>query len=443
MSEFQNWTSQHRTIRKARDWNALLDHGLEKSASYIIRKNGDYYEAINGSTGKIDYGGANNAGGVNGSDAAAVIQATIGVIRDLQSDSFLIGGKILLKSGKYVINSTLVIDTVHISFEGEQPYTRLEAGSDIPLLQIKKTANTPASITGDLYGVNLKNLHLVGILDGSSNVLEATDLYLSVFENLYIEQGKRGLELTNFHENMIINLHCEDQKWEAVNLNSGSLNTFIGGTVSSNRAADYALFRIKAASHKNKLIGLKVWKACGHGIIIEGHRNEIIGVTSKDNSQNPTSTYSALILIDAVRNIILGGAFYDEQITPTQAHGIKETGASNYNYIIANRFEGNVVSGITIVGANTKIHNNIGFVTKNCGTTIIPANTRSYQVSFEMAGTPTVVKVTPEFNVSGQWWISNRNWASGTSILSGAFTFNRTYSGLYSGIIHWNAEYIP
>ena len=90
-----------------------------------------------------------------------------------------------------------------------------------------------------------------------------------------------------------------------------------------------------------------------------------------------------------------------------------------------------------------EVHYNVGWVTENCGTATIPANTKSYQVSFEMAGTPTVVKVTPQFDVSGRWWISNLTWASGTSILSGAFTFNRSYSGLYNGIIHWNAEYIP
>jgi len=58
-------------------WNALLDHGLEKAASYIIRKKGAYYEAINGNTGKIDFGSSKNVGGISGSDARAVIQAAI------------------------------------------------------------------------------------------------------------------------------------------------------------------------------------------------------------------------------------------------------------------------------------------------------------------------------------------------------------------------------
>jgi len=106
MSEFQKWTSQHRTIRAARDWNALLDHGLEKPASYIIRKNGSYVEAINGSTGKIDYGGVNNAGGVSGSDASAVIQQTLNSMKEYDS---------LVVKCDIELTNTLVISERHLT----------------------------------------------------------------------------------------------------------------------------------------------------------------------------------------------------------------------------------------------------------------------------------------------------------------------------------------
>jgi len=111
MSEFQKWTSQHRTIRASRDWNALLDHGLEKPASYIIRKNGSYVEAINGSTGTIDYGGANDAGGVSGSDASAVIQSAIDALPD--------GGTIVIRRGTYNFDSGLTLKRyIHLKGEG-------------------------------------------------------------------------------------------------------------------------------------------------------------------------------------------------------------------------------------------------------------------------------------------------------------------------------------
>lgn len=77
------------------------DAAFEKSASYIIRKNGSYYEAINGSTGKIDYGGSNNAGGVDGTDASTVIQTTITALSN--------GGTILRKQAIYDLGTTQLV----------------------------------------------------------------------------------------------------------------------------------------------------------------------------------------------------------------------------------------------------------------------------------------------------------------------------------------------
>lgn len=54
MSDFQAFHGvTHPIVRLVDDWNQLLDHGLEKTPNYIIRKNGALYEAIDGSTGKI------------------------------------------------------------------------------------------------------------------------------------------------------------------------------------------------------------------------------------------------------------------------------------------------------------------------------------------------------------------------------------------------------
>jgi hypothetical protein len=41
------------------NWNALLDHGLEKACSYIVRMNGATCEAVNGKTGLISFSSAN------------------------------------------------------------------------------------------------------------------------------------------------------------------------------------------------------------------------------------------------------------------------------------------------------------------------------------------------------------------------------------------------
>jgi hypothetical protein len=78
MSEFEKFNaSSHPIVTITGDWNNLLDHGIQKAYTYIVRLNGSYYEAIAGATGKIVYGGPNNVGTVDGTDSSAVIQATI------------------------------------------------------------------------------------------------------------------------------------------------------------------------------------------------------------------------------------------------------------------------------------------------------------------------------------------------------------------------------
>ncbi|MHA1290827.1 MAG: right-handed parallel beta-helix repeat-containing protein, partial [Candidatus Thorarchaeota archaeon] len=172
------------------------------------------------------------------------------------------------------------------------------------------------------------------------------------------------------------------------------------------------------------------------------HYSEVSDNFIRNNGQDASASNRQGIRVVGDYITITGNKIIDDQGTPTQQIGIEILAGSDNHRIQNNYLRGNPTA-ISDSGSNNIIKLNTGYVTENAGTAIIPANAKSHQVSFEMAGTPTVVKVTPQFDVSGRWWISNLTWASGTSILSGAFNFNRTYSGLYSGIIHWNAEYIP
>jgi parallel beta-helix repeat protein len=85
------------------DWNNLLDHGLERCAAYVIRVNGSYYEAINGSTGVITYGGSNDAGGSDGTDADVVINAALSAVETAG------GGGLYFKYGTYTIDAKLSV----------------------------------------------------------------------------------------------------------------------------------------------------------------------------------------------------------------------------------------------------------------------------------------------------------------------------------------------
>lgn len=117
MTDFQQWsTGVHPVVRLEDDWNQLLDHGLEKPYSYLIRVNGSYYEAINGSTGVIAYGGEDNAGSVDGTLAKDVFQAAI------TATGTAGGGVVFVKNGAYTITNSIVqvsnVDVVGESRDG-------------------------------------------------------------------------------------------------------------------------------------------------------------------------------------------------------------------------------------------------------------------------------------------------------------------------------------
>jgi len=106
------------------------DAPFEKGISYIIRKNPDnssIIEAINGTTGMIDYGGINNKGGINGTNASAVIQSTI--------DALTSGGTIYLKELELPEvtygNEILIIE----DYQGRRKvYSKQGKTTNIPLL---------------------------------------------------------------------------------------------------------------------------------------------------------------------------------------------------------------------------------------------------------------------------------------------------------------------
>jgi len=100
-------------------WNALLDHALEKPASYIIRNSNGTIQAINGSTGKIDY---------SGTDAASVINSALSALTS--------GGKLFIKKATYPITSTLAAPTNPEKLIIESDGALLQSQADIYVLSI-------------------------------------------------------------------------------------------------------------------------------------------------------------------------------------------------------------------------------------------------------------------------------------------------------------------
>jgi hypothetical protein len=105
----------------------------------------------------------------------------------------------------------------------------------------------------------------------------------------------------------------------------------------------------------------------------------------------------------------------------------------NNNAFVDNVFD-NCTSVFYIAGgiSGTEIKHNMGYVTENSGTATISSGT-SVVVTHGLAGTPTVVTVTPRSTGYGTFAVTDRN--------STTFTITVTTSGTYT--FDWYAEYKP
>jgi hypothetical protein len=146
---------------KEEDWDAMVDaaNGMNIAAgvtiqypySFIVRNVGGVYDAISGN-GALTYGGSSDAGGIDGDDAAAVIQACVTALA-------LTGGIIFIRKGTYNIGSTITVPSDGISFFGEGAYcnsgTILHLTADVDMFYLFSTVGKP-------IGNRFSNLNLQG-----------------------------------------------------------------------------------------------------------------------------------------------------------------------------------------------------------------------------------------------------------------------------------------
>jgi len=163
------------------DWNGLLDHSLEKTASYIVRVNGSVYEAINGSTGKIDY---------SGTDASTVIQSAANAIKSAG------GGKIFISKSVNVTwdagvgtdHPFLYIDFSNFEIEGED-------GHQITLLNQATGIKAVGTSSNPIKNIIIRNMNFVG--DPSNDENHGLDF------NYVVNGLIEGCAFTNFGDEAI------------------------------------------------------------------------------------------------------------------------------------------------------------------------------------------------------------------------------------------------
>jgi hypothetical protein len=146
------------------DWDAMVDrvNGVTISGvtvqypySYFIRINGGVYEAID-PYGNLDYGGASDAGGVDGAVCSSVIQACITALAAS-------GGLIKFDIGTYPIVAALnvgwgitLVGTNLGTYTGTVTGTILKLAGDVNLIEQIGVAGT------EKYGLNIRDMYLDG-----------------------------------------------------------------------------------------------------------------------------------------------------------------------------------------------------------------------------------------------------------------------------------------
>ena len=148
------------------EFNNLCDHAFQKEASYIIRKDGFYYVAINGSTGQIDYGGSTNEGSINGTNATDVINAAAANLTAGRTwlEKIIIIGDITLTDTLIISSNTIV------QLEGS-----LKLANNINKGLLRNEHWGPTTLDSDIWILN-------GIWDGQKAIqtIEANDGCISL-----------------------------------------------------------------------------------------------------------------------------------------------------------------------------------------------------------------------------------------------------------------------
>jgi len=453
-----------------RDWNSLCDHGLEKTADYIIRVNGIYYEAIKGGTstgaGTIAYGGENNAGTVDGTNAYAVAQATL----DTPGVKHVHFG-----TGTFTLVTKLSPPT-NMKISGNGYGTKIVTTGNIECFDIDNKSNV---IIENIYfygsdntGVNTSNslriqggdnVHVrncymencyMGVrLDGGNNHTISDNKIYDVWIGVHIDSHGVYGEPTDIiiNNNHILTTGEDGIFVDATGLTDGNVivtNNMIKDTndygidltdadhviVDGNVVDGTALYSgivLGTANSRNCVISNNISKNCaadGIQATAGSNYNTITGNYCYNNGDCGIDMYSTTTPLSY--NIVTGNICRDNAATGLRA---RETEYSVYTNNVA---EGNAVLEMQfILNLGNIVDNNIGHRTRNCGKVTMLNGTQAIAVGAHgLPGVPTAIHVTgssvdtEDVYVNG-YDATNISWINAVGVVAG------------DRVIFWSAEY--
>jgi len=378
-------------------------HLSEKSASYIIRINGSSYEAVNGTTGAIDYSGTN---------FVLMINAVI--------NSLTNGGLIFLKQGTYTVtyeggvadpdfgastdNYGIYVNQDDITIMGEGNSTILKLGDNenntcdvifvengrtrVKIMNLAIDGNKANNASGgdgirflnvtycqadnlyikDTKGSNIHIMRRAGLFEENQSivshcVLDSADdygvgLYFArnntVSDNQFISQdGVRGaIDLNNSYNNILSNNAFYNCTPTGIYLSNSYDNVIEGNHIDT---TGYGI-AIYTNSSRNLVVGNVIREATYYGIYL------LTGATSNTITGNEIyhSKYGGLLLnVSCILNTIGGNIIVDNDRLDTASYdGIRLIAGCNNNIITGNilywndRYQMSIESNNNVISEN-------------------------------------------------------------------------------------------
>jgi len=268
---------------------------------------------------------------------------------------------------------------------------------------------------------------------GSGIIVYTTCNYNHIGNNWSIGNALKGISLALADDNIICNNYCYNNTQAGINIDEGSeRNSIINNHVLENELNGINVTNAGGESPYNVVEDNYCYNNTGSGIYIDQNNTAVLDNVCVKNGQHGIDIYDAAACSyvtvqgnSLINNgqlqlgswtqigIKLNAGFYctvtnntclDNQAVSTQIQGIAEYETSDYNLIKDNIISGSATA-IAILGANTKVYFNDGYVTESNGTSTITAGLTSSAVSHSLALNPTSVVVTPMADT--RWWVSN------------------------------------
>ena len=300
-------------------------NNLPSTASYVIQTDGTYYWAIR-ADGKIVFGGANNAGGVSGTDAAAVIQNAINALPN--------GGLIHIKAGVYYIYKTINVDRPVI-IEGEGPDWFGTHGTYLR-----------ARVSGHVFNVEFPSLMFMPIIrnmqiesaPGYAGIRLGANVSDPIVENVAIHGGI-GVLLEGGVNGWILNSWLESGQY-AIYAPKGAKGFLIMGNHFYNLIETAVYFGF--ISGQNRIVGnLFASRTSKEWIYYDGYELVVEGNTFIGSSYGNAEAYDAIRLVARGRIVIAGNTFDGAGYSRS---ALRIDGATADSQVI---FVNNVVRGFT------------------------------------------------------------------------------------------------